>query len=348
MSAQPQETPAAPLAVSVASASATLTVESVIERVSLVHRLLREVMQSDVHYGKIPGCDDKPTLLQPGAQKLCMLFRLNPTVLIEDRNDLPDLHREYSTTIRLISEASGDPVAEGVGCCSTMEAKYRFRTGPKKDTGEPVPPEYWNKKKADPKGAQALLGGQGFVVGKDGSGQWTIHARGAKVEHDNPADYYNTVRKMAFKRAYVHATINATAASDIFTQDIEESPELYARGGSGGRAAPSSGQPQEPPRRPQATAPSQWERDATPAAPANGGNGGTVRLISEPQRKRLYAITMQGPHDVDHIKAHMLERYGVGSTKEIPFDLYEEICDYAAGNAPAPAAGAQPEPGYNG
>ena len=51
-----------------------------------------------------------------------------------------------------------------------------------------------------------------------------------QVEYDNPADYYNTVIKMADKRAIVAAVLYSTAASDTFTQDIEDALELYARG----------------------------------------------------------------------------------------------------------------------
>ncbi len=43
-----------------------------------------------------------------------------------------------------------------------------------------------------------------------------------KLENDNPADDYNTVLKMAKKRALVDAVLTATAASDIFTQDLED------------------------------------------------------------------------------------------------------------------------------
>lgn len=43
-----------------------------------------------------------------------------------------------------------------------------------------------------------------------------------KTPNDNIQDTYNTVLKMAKKRAHVDATITATGASDIFTQDIEE------------------------------------------------------------------------------------------------------------------------------
>ena len=45
-----------------------------------------------------------------------------------------------------------------------------------------------------------------------------------RVEHDNPADYYNTALKMAKKRAQVDATLTVTAASDFFTQDLEPLP----------------------------------------------------------------------------------------------------------------------------
>ncbi len=43
-----------------------------------------------------------------------------------------------------------------------------------------------------------------------------------KSQNDNPADEYNTVLKMAKKRAHIDAMLTATAASDIFTQDLDE------------------------------------------------------------------------------------------------------------------------------
>ena len=43
-----------------------------------------------------------------------------------------------------------------------------------------------------------------------------------RVENSDLADTYNTVLKMAKKRALVDATLTATAASDIFTQDLED------------------------------------------------------------------------------------------------------------------------------
>jgi hypothetical protein len=49
-----------------------------------------------------------------------------------------------------------------------------------------------------------------------------------KVENPDIADTYNTVLKMAKKRAHVDAILTATAASDIFTQDIDERAEEAA------------------------------------------------------------------------------------------------------------------------
>lgn len=40
----------------------------------------------------------------------------------------------------------------------------------------------------------------------------------------NPRDYWNTVAKMALKRAMVSATISAYGLSGLFTQDLDDSP----------------------------------------------------------------------------------------------------------------------------
>jgi hypothetical protein len=206
--------------------SAPLTAREIIGQVNLIQEVMEAVMKEGEHYGKIPGCGDKPTLLQPGAQKLLLTFRLAPSYDVQETN-MERGHREYRVQCTLKSIGSGSVCGAGMGACSTMEGKYRFRVAPKKLTDRPVPKEFWELRGKDPKAAQALLGGPGFSYQKDAGGSWMI-AEGSseKVEHDNPADYYNTCLKMATKRALVAATLTATAASDIFTQDIEEMPEV--------------------------------------------------------------------------------------------------------------------------
>ncbi len=61
-----------------------------------------------------------------------------------------------------------------------------------------------------------------------------------RVEHDNPADYYNTCFKQGKKRSHTDAILTATMASALLTQDIDEDPSLY--GGQSGN---------EPPKQPQ-------------------------------------------------------------------------------------------------
>lgn len=237
--------------------STPLGVNEIVAQVTLIQNVMSAVMRDKEHYGTIPGCGDKPTLLQPGAQKLLMTFRLAPEYEIQER-DMGQGHREYRVQVTLKSIQSGSFVGQGVGCCSTMEGKFRFRVAPKKATDRPVPKSYWDTWKTDPKKAQELLGGAGFSKVKTDGGWFIAEGSNDKVEHDNPADYYNTVLKMAKKRALVDATLTATAASDIFTQDIEDMPEVIPN------SEPATAGPAPAPR---AAAPAPKPAQAPKAAP---------------------------------------------------------------------------------
>lgn len=198
-----------------------MTANQIKMQVQLIQEIMRDVMKENEHYGKIPGCGDKNALFKSGAEKLNLTFRFDPDFQVEPI-DMGGGHREYRVKCVMYSIITGRRQGSGVGSCSTMEAKYRYRVGPVEFTGRPVPKEYWDLRKSDPKKALDLLGGKGFVTKKNDAGGWEIAKQGERVEHDNPADYYNTVLKMAKKRAMVDAVLTVTAASDIFTQDIEE------------------------------------------------------------------------------------------------------------------------------
>ncbi len=201
--------------------AAPLTVEQVLLHVSLIQQIMRAAMKEGEHYGRIPGCGDRPVLLKPGAEKLCLTFRLAPTYDVDERQ-LERGHREYRVTATLTSITTHAHIGQGVGACTTLENKFRFRAGAAEPTDRAVPRAYWDVRQEDPAKAQELIGGKGFTVKKvDGQG-WMIANGGEKVEHDNPADFYNTVLKMAKKRALVDAVLTTTAASDIFTQDLED------------------------------------------------------------------------------------------------------------------------------
>lgn len=199
-----------------------LTPKEVKAQVVLIQEVMKEVMQEGQHYGKIPGCGDKPALLKPGAEKLNLTFRFDPEVSKEVVKDFPGGHREYELTITLYAISSRKRLADGVGTATTMESKWRYRNAEPEITDKRIPNEYWNMKKKDPTKALETIGGKGFVAKKTDSGWFIAKLTGGKIEHDNPADYYNTCRKMAKKRALVDAVLTATGASDIFTQDIDE------------------------------------------------------------------------------------------------------------------------------
>jgi hypothetical protein len=192
-----------------------LSIAEVREQIRSIQELMRGAMQEGQHFGVVPGTGDKPTLLKPGAEKISMMFRLAPEYEVEAR-DHPGCHREYQVRCTLRFIPTGQTVGQGLGAGSTMEGKYRYRW---EDTGAEVPREYWDTR--DPQ----ILGGSTFVPRKTKAGGWHIYHR---VEHDNPADYLNTILKMAKKRAHVDAVLTATAASDIFTQDIEDMTEVIA------------------------------------------------------------------------------------------------------------------------
>jgi hypothetical protein len=193
------------------------SVAEVSQQVLKIQELMGAVMKKDEHYGIIPGTGKKPSLLKPGAEKLCFVFRLAPEFEVS-RDDLPNGHREYRIVCRLRSMSSGTIVGEGVGSCSTMESKYRYRNSSDYEiTGEPIPP--------DSKERKAEYRKQGYGMKQvDGQWVWVRYKSEGKVENTDIADVYNTVLKMAKKRAHVDATITACAASDIFTQDVEDLP----------------------------------------------------------------------------------------------------------------------------
>lgn len=195
------------------------------EQIQMVQHAMSECMVKDTHYGVIPGCGDKPTLLKPGAEKLCFMFRLAPKYRIEMEN-LGNGHREYRITCELSSIQTGTFVGEGVGSASTMEAKYRYRQAERVCPACGKPCIIKGKKEYDKTGGDGgwlcfkKKGGCGATFG-DAAKEITEQQVG-RMENPDIADCYNSCLKIAKKRASVDATLTATAASDIFAQDLED------------------------------------------------------------------------------------------------------------------------------
>jgi hypothetical protein len=174
-----------------------LSVEEIKAHVRLIQQVMKEVMIEGVHYGTIPGCGPKPTLLKPGAEKLCSTFRLAPEILVDDISSGNDA--SYRVTVRMKNMA-GDFLGAGVGECSSNEDKYKWKKAFNNKEWEETPEDQRREKWRTYKGKEYK----------------------AKQILTNPADEANTVLKMAKKRALVDGVLTCTAASDIFEQDKED------------------------------------------------------------------------------------------------------------------------------
>lgn len=284
-----------------------MSVQGLTGQVQLIQQVMDKVMKSDEHYGTIPGTN-KPTLLKPGAEKLCLTFRLDPDYeIIREVRDKDFI--AYTVKCRLSHIPTGKPIASGIGSCNSRETKYRYRHV-EESTGTPLPKKYWDARKAgDNKEMKRLLGGDGFRAAKIDN-QWVI-ARSEKIENDNPWDLDNTLIKMACKRALVAATLNATAASDIFTQDVEDMPEELL----GGKKTPAP-QKQQPEQQP--------EPEPTMEAEIIDDNG-----WSDAQRKKIWAMCKTANLSSEESKA-FTEKYIPEKDKATASDVIKHFDELLA------------------
>src|SRR5512146_3143482 len=99
----PQPQPAQSLALARVETGAVstkpLSPEQIHERLEFIRSVMAREMKEGQDYGKIPGCGEKPSLLQPGAQKLLLTFQLREQVVKEILREFPNLHREYEITV---------------------------------------------------------------------------------------------------------------------------------------------------------------------------------------------------------------------------------------------------------
>ena len=207
--------------------SAEMSVQELIGQVAKIQSAMQAVMKDGEHYGTIPGTKRK-VLLKPGAEKLLLLFRLAPTYRVDQVLEDGD-HYTVTTTCTLTHAPTGNEVGAGMGMCTTRESKYAYRQGKRACPAcgaealikSKYPPKF------DPDGPPAW-----FCFGKQGGcgkefaadDEAITKQETGRIANPDLADVYNTVLKMSNKRALVAAVLNVTAASDIFTQDLEDLP----------------------------------------------------------------------------------------------------------------------------
>lgn len=177
----------------------SLTAADVQAQVNLMQDVMRSTMFDGTHYGTIPGTKTK-SLYKPGAEKLMATFRLACDPEVEDLGANGEAH--YRVKVRVYS-SSGVLLGAGIGECSSQEDKYAWR---------------------------AAICEEEFTLTPENRKRVKFAKYQGKVEkkqqiRTNPADVANTILKMAKKRGLIDAILTVTAASDIFTQDIEDLPE---------------------------------------------------------------------------------------------------------------------------
>lgn len=189
------------------------SIAAIKEEAIFINQVMKEIMEEGEHYGVIEGTD-KPTLFKPGAEKLNRSFHFRPDyeeLEVVVSNELV----YYRIRCTLTNYLNGVVIGTGIGSANSREEKWRYTNVA---TGDPVPKEYWAaREKGDTAKMKEIMGEDGAPKKKGKA--WFIARR---MENVNAYDKDNTICKMSQKRAMVAATLSACAASDIFTQDIED------------------------------------------------------------------------------------------------------------------------------
>jgi hypothetical protein len=224
LSAQPPALSPPQTAMVLHSPSGVQAVRETMETLKSIRTFIKEEFKKDLDFGTVPGTE-KQTLLQPGAQKTAMYFNAAPHHQFQ-RFELGNGHVEFVVTTQLIHRATGAIIGSGVGSCTTMEKKYRYR-----DENRKCPlcgKESIYKSKQDRGGwyCWAKRGGCGAQF-KDGEPS-IVNQLVGRVENPDIADVRNTVLKMACKRSFVAASMSLGCLGELFTQDLDETYDLGA------------------------------------------------------------------------------------------------------------------------
>ena len=90
-----------------------LTAEQIKANRDIIHKVMESVMQKDIHYGTIPGCGKKPTLLKPGSEILLSTFRISCTPVIADLSRPDEV--KYQVKTEAHSMITGAYLGSGIG-----------------------------------------------------------------------------------------------------------------------------------------------------------------------------------------------------------------------------------------
>ena len=226
------------------------------ERQLQLQQFVENCMVEGLHYGRVVG--DRDTLLKPGGELLLQWYGLEPEFALMDQTmDWGDSTTEPIFYFRYRCELTlnGKRVGVGEGSANSREPKYRYRWM------DYIPPGIdetlcetrttkaevfeWQYEKRETTGKygkpdsfwkvfdDAIENGTAKKFDKEkpwkkGEMDVALLVDAVKYRVPNPdiADYVNTVKKMAQKRAFMAAILMAAGASQFFTQDLEDITEM--------------------------------------------------------------------------------------------------------------------------
>lgn len=272
-------------------AEGRLNPNAIIAQRNAIIECLQKTMKQDVDYGIIPGTP-KPTLFKPGSEKILSMFHLGIRPRVEDLST-PDRYH-YRLVCEVFHQPTGLVIGEGIGEASSAESKYQWR--------EVICDQEWE---ATPEDRRRIK----WKKSKNGP----FSVRQVRADMD---DISNTVLKMAKKRAQIDATLTCTAASDMFSQDIEDLRDAGLDPNIGDSHPPSDPLPQNlqpkqspPAQHSQPSQPTQHTQAPAPAHTAPAQNGGET--ISEGEAKLFWAKAIGRTNDYKLIMDYLKTIHGV-------------------------------------
>lgn len=210
--------------------------------------LVADTLVKGTDYDIVPGTD-KPTLLQPGADKLLKAYglvtRMELVGSVEDWEKPFFMYRYRASVIwpRKMEDGSirEEVLSQCEGSCNSKEIKYAWRWA---NEDELTPAQLLDAKG----GLLKVQGGERMIfewkmteeertrsiaenwrresktskAGKPYKVVYDPHGKKYRIPNEGVFDQVNTMQKMAQKRARVGAAIQGTNASDMFTQDMED------------------------------------------------------------------------------------------------------------------------------
>jgi len=301
-------------------------------KLELTRQFFSEVMVKDMDFGVIPGTNGKPSLLKPGAESLLEFYAYAGVIKEQqEKKDYDTGFYDITVIIQILDKATGRIVAEGVGSANVYEARYRYR---------------WVYKNEIPVGTDvAGLKTRKFTSKKNGQ-EYTQY----RLENDDLFSLWNTVLKMAKKRALVDGALQATRSSGIFTQDLEDMEEWMegetaaaqtgatAEGGTAGQAQ-TKAPVRTPPPPPKVTKPAAVQgksQDQGQKAEASQPVAGKVDWTAFWSKMRSMNVSKDQVHTEARSFFDLPELKSLTDVKDLTQDLLDEFATYLGTIFPPP------------